>query len=110
MRSLSCGERAILQQDGDDDWSDTYPKPVRISEHTARKAHPCDACNYGGILAGERYTQLVYLDHDDGGFKIERHCKIAGCQRSEEHLDWLLKEDARASEEAYRCDAEKDAR
>ncbi len=109
MRSLSCGERAILQQDGDDG-GDPYPKPIRVSEHTARKAHPCDACNYGGILAGERYTQLVYLDHDDGGFKIERHCKIAGCQRSEEHLDWLLKEDARAAEEAFRREAEEQSR
>jgi hypothetical protein len=100
MRSLSCGKRAILNQDADDDWTDPHPKPIRTSEHTARKYHPCDACNYGGILEGERYTQLVYLKHDEGdrGFKIERHCQIPRCQRSEEHLDWLLKQDLRERE------------
>lgn len=109
MRSLSCGERAILQQDGDDG-DDPYPKPIRVSEHTARKAHGCDACNYGGILAGERYTQLVYLDHDDGGFKVERHCKIAGCQRSEEHLDWMLKEQGLAMDEFRHREGEESGR
>lgn len=104
MRSLSCGERAILNQDADDD--SPYPQPIRVTEHTARKAHACDACQHGGILAGERYTQLVYLDHDDGGFKIERHCRIPGCKRSEEHLDWMLKEQDRAAEEAYRREVE----
>lgn len=102
MRSLSCGEGAILNQDADGDWEDAYPKPIRVSEHTARKAHDCDACSHGGILAGERYTQLVYLDHDEGGFKIERFCKVAGCRRSAEHLEWLLKEQDRAADEYYR--------
>jgi hypothetical protein len=102
MRSLSCGEREILNQDRDDD-ADCYPKPIRVSEHTARKDHCCDSCCHGGILAGERYTQLVYLDHEDGhGFKVERHCKIPGCKRSDEHLGWLLKEQDRADAEYHR--------
>jgi hypothetical protein len=103
MRSLSCGERAILNEDRDDG-AEPYPQPVRVSEHTARKAHPCDACQAGGILPGERYTQLVYLDHDEGerGFKIERHCHIVGCQRSGEHLERMYREADRAEAAFHR--------
>jgi hypothetical protein len=41
----------------------------------------------------------IHLDHHDGGFKIERSCKAPGCRRSEEHLDWLHKEQERAADE-----------
>ena len=73
-------------------------------------SYVCGGEPYGGILAGERYTQLVYLDHDDGGFKVERHCKIAGCQRSEEHLDWMLKEQGLAMDEFRHREGEESGR
>lgn len=105
MRSLSCGERAILNQDADTD-PDFGPQPIRVTKRTARKPHPCDVCSHGGILPGEAYTELVFLRDEDGHFKIERHCHIVGCKRSDEQLEHLSKEQARAAEEYFRNNLE----
>lgn len=75
MRSLSDGERAILNQDGPED----YDEPWRIlSERRlrARKTHECDGC-LGTCFAkhirvGEEYTVLAVLD--DGVFEVRRFC------------------------------------
>lgn len=67
---------------------DTGPKVLHSSEHTARKAHPCEGCTFGGIAPGERYHMLVTLDGPE--FKIERHCthgerdEKGGCKRDAE--------------------------
>lgn len=78
MRALSCGERAILMQDG-------YEEPIGDQilsrrDLTARVAHDCEDCPKQGLISpGERYTQLVGLDADMGHFFIRRYCKGKGC-------------------------------
>lgn len=81
MRTLSCGERDILNQDGPED----EPLPWRIlSERRlrARTSHECDGC-LGTCFAqcirpGEIYKQLAVIDHDDGKFKVLRFCTGTG--------------------------------
>ncbi|MBY0255029.1 MAG: hypothetical protein K2X54_27200 [Methylobacterium organophilum] len=81
MRSLSCGERAILQQDGDEEPIGDHILSQRTL--TARVAHGCDHCpEEDCILPGERYTQLVGLDADMGAFFIRRYCTGKGCSRA----------------------------
>lgn len=73
IRSLSDGERAILQQDGDE--SPEGPKILACGTAVARKRYVCDTCNAGLIEPGETYRRLVTLD--EGAFKIERFCLAA---------------------------------
>lgn len=68
MRGLSCGERAILYQDGPEepDYRDVFR---RVS--TRRKGpFPCDAC--GEVIeVGQRYQTAGFIL--DGDFQIMRH-------------------------------------
>jgi hypothetical protein len=81
MRSLCCGERAILCQDGPEDEA----PPFRVLEHrrrlTARKHHNCSGCDGGWIEPGEHYDRLVGLN-DEGRFEINRYCMLPYCGRS----------------------------
>ena len=70
-RSLSDGERTILQQDGDEG-HDTGPKVLKSKTCVASKAHLCDTCGAGTIAAGSSYHLLVTLGDD--GFQIQRFC------------------------------------
>ena len=77
-RSLSDGERAILNQDGPED----DPPPWRVlaeRRYRARKAHECDACLgtcfAQHIRAGEAYTVLCVIE--DGEFRVLRLCEGA---------------------------------
>jgi hypothetical protein len=61
MRALSCGERAIIAQDGPED--EEKPRFWRVREiHSARKAHPCGHCNGWSIPAGQPYLEFVEID------------------------------------------------
>lgn len=101
VRSLTDGERDILNQDGPDD-EGFGSRPLEHKRGvTARKAHQCDGCTYGGILPGEKYDRLVTLE--DGRFTIARYCTIPGCKRADEHLADL--EEAYASIEQEPSDA-----
>jgi hypothetical protein len=70
IRGLSDGERAILQQDGDD--GDEGPRVLGNQSSVARKHYTCDTCKVGSIAPGETYHRLVTLG--DEGFQIERFC------------------------------------
>lgn len=70
-RSLSDGERAILQQDGDEA-DDIGPKVLKSKTCIASKAHLCDTCGAGTIAVGAPYHMLVTLG--DEGFQIQRFC------------------------------------
>lgn len=79
MRALSCGERAILAQDGPED----DPDPFRVLEDrqlTARRVHECSGCDGGWINPGETYRRIVGLD--DSRFEIRRYCMLPYCNRS----------------------------
>lgn len=80
MRSLSCGERAVLNQDRDEDYeSDWCRRKLSERRRVARKGHRCttaeqlrDDC---WIKPGREYTELVYVDHD-GQFQADKHCVV----------------------------------
>lgn len=70
MRTLSCGERAILNQDDDD--SAPYVVAFRTGTATARKHHKCAGCPNGHVAPGDRYS--FFIGTVDGEFMIDRMC------------------------------------
>lgn len=80
MRSLSCGERAILAQDGpeegDGDFLVLEEKRIRAS----RKEHECILCPDGYVSPGEPYHRIVALN--EGRFEITRYCCAGSCKRA----------------------------
>jgi hypothetical protein len=82
-RPLSCGERAILAQDGDE--GDPGPEFMRVRRiKAAGKTHSCAGCGEGWIAPGEPYDQVVTIE--DGRFEIAAFCLGRGhpCPRAEE--------------------------
>jgi hypothetical protein len=76
VRSLSCGERAILEQDGPVEPEPSFADGGIVRRHTARWPLSCDDCPSGrGIRPGERYSIFVGLTDDEyRDFFCERHC------------------------------------
>lgn len=97
-RSLSDGERAILQQDGDEG-HDTGPKVLKSKTCVASKAHLCDTCGAGTIPVGARYHLLVTLGDD--GFQIQRFC--SGPQPATQPGNWRCESERLEFEEHQRA-------
>lgn len=71
MRPLSCGERAILGQDGPED--EPAPEFERVrSIKAARKPHACGHCRHGLIPAGHPYVEHVTIE--GGEFARRTYC------------------------------------
>jgi hypothetical protein len=76
MRALSCGERAILAQDGPED--EPEPDFCRVRHiREARKSHPCGHCEGGTIRPGRPY--LEYVEIDGGRFTRQTYCAGGPC-------------------------------
>lgn len=74
MRSLSCGERAILAQDGPEEVEGDRILAKRTLR--ARVVHGCEGCPKDGLIQpGTLYEQIVGLHVDDGSFFVRRFCK-----------------------------------
>jgi hypothetical protein len=73
---MSCGERAIVVQDGPEDEPQPDYSRVRHIRH-ARKSHPCGHCHGGTIQPGQPYIE--YVEIDNGRFMRQTYCAGGPC-------------------------------